>query len=280
MPHRRACAYCDSTQNLTREHVIPKFVCEQERLKGNTPQIWNAYTEQGDKAVAGEVTIADVCADCNNGPLSSLDSYGAQLWNKFFDRVPRPGEKVIFTYEFDLLLRWLLKLTYNAGRSRHWREGLLSVLHAYREYIIGKCGRPNRVRIYLQLITPEKLSSKDQQQLLADTGFVGDELPPEIRRFAVFVGEGIDAGFLVGLNGYQFYLVFWSANLERIQLVAGERAFMKMIKGSKSLPPESSRIVTFASSMSILDVARSNPILRRNIARGVSYMQQRNRRRR
>ena len=69
------------------------------------------------KTFAGDMTIKDVCRQCNNGPLSKLDAYICQLYDEYFAYVPKPRKSIEFQYDFSLLMRWLLKISYNASRS-------------------------------------------------------------------------------------------------------------------------------------------------------------------
>ena len=69
------------------------------------------------KTFRGDITIKDVCQYCNNGPLSKLDDYICQLYDKYFVHVPKPRTSIQFRYDFSLLMRWLLKISYNASRT-------------------------------------------------------------------------------------------------------------------------------------------------------------------
>lgn len=123
MPSNRQCAYCGCQRQLTREHVFPKFFYSREGLKGDELPVTRVIQRGEEKLVQAELTIADVCSVCNSEFLSRLDAYGAVLWDKFFDVIPRLGDAIRFEYDFDLLTRWLLKLAYNVGRVRASRNG-------------------------------------------------------------------------------------------------------------------------------------------------------------
>lgn len=67
------------------------------------------------------LTIADVCAECNNGALSELDSYGGELIKKQFkDEIDYNMKDAVIekTIEYDLFAKWILKIAYNYFRSR------------------------------------------------------------------------------------------------------------------------------------------------------------------
>jgi hypothetical protein len=90
------------------------------------------------KVFSGDMTIADVCSDCNNGPLSELDAYICALYDQYFFRFPERGDVVDFEYDWSLLGRWLLKISYNAARM----TGIdAEVLTRFADAIVGtdKC---------------------------------------------------------------------------------------------------------------------------------------------
>src|SRR5216684_242093 len=105
----RVCAYCGSKTGLSNEHLFPKFL--HERSEGSMISV--ARTAAGDKAVGGELKIGDVCKRCNNGPLSSLDNYVSDLHDQYFKSIVHSGDRVDFRFDFERLLRWLLKTGYN-----------------------------------------------------------------------------------------------------------------------------------------------------------------------
>ena len=70
MDKKRSCAYCDGTTEMANEHVIPECY-----LKTLGPTISIVKTPTEDKAIPNAQEIGDVCAVCNNGPLSLLDTY-------------------------------------------------------------------------------------------------------------------------------------------------------------------------------------------------------------
>lgn len=88
-------------------------------------------TPSADKAIPNPQEIGDVCANCNNVALSRLDSYLAALTRKYFLTIVQPGDRIRFGYDFDLLLRLMLKVAYNVAREwgfattgRGWKIGI------------------------------------------------------------------------------------------------------------------------------------------------------------
>jgi len=220
--------------------------------------------------VQAELTIADVCSACNSGFLSRLDAYGAMLWDKFFDLTPWPGKAIRFEYEFDLLVRWLLKLAYNVGRLRtsRWQYRFLEYLRAQVPYMRGDGPRPANLYLYLQLIGAAELTAQQKQDLLEEDGLDWNDVPPRWRRvgtFATFAGPGrnktlIVRGYMVEVNAYVFYLVFWKPDLSRRQMQNSETKFLRQTPGAKRLLPEISRSVLFPSSVNIVDFIKRDPL--------------------
>jgi hypothetical protein len=275
MPSKRRCSYCGSDDNLTREHIIPKFIYSREALKGHETPVSHVPATAGEKFVQSEPVIADVCARCNNGVLSRLDEYGAKMYDQFFDVTPQPGERIELSYDFDLLTRWLLKLAYNTARMRKWPAPHFEQLEQATEYISGKASCPTNLRIYVQLITPAKLTPQQKQRVIEGAGEVIDEVEPGFRRFVAFAGRGMIAGCLVGMNGFQFYIVFWDHTRNRRALKNFETKFLRHTRGSKWLPSTTSKSIVYPSSVNILDVVESNPLMLRNIERGAAWVEQR-----
>lgn len=106
----RVCAYCGANEKLTREHIWPAYITRRQSLAIR-------YSEKANKVFGGDLTVSDVCATCNNGPLSKLDTYSEKLYAHYWSKTVAKDQKVIFRYDFGLLSRWLLKISYNASRT-------------------------------------------------------------------------------------------------------------------------------------------------------------------
>lgn len=225
------------------------------------------------------VTIGDVCRTCNNGFLSELDGYGAALYKQFFAFPPRPGKRVQFIFDDDKLLRWLLKLAYNAGRSRGWHSSLLKPLKDSISYIRSQASRPAVTTLYLQLITPARLSKQQRATVEEKTGEKLDKIPPDFLRITVFALQGIVAGYRIAMNGYVFYVLFANPNSTTAQLRTLEKRFYSETTGGKRLDPRTSKAVIYPSSLSILDVAKREPLLQATLAATTRLVEERKKRR-
>jgi hypothetical protein len=272
MSSNRKCAYCDSQEGLTQEHIFPKFIYSREASKGHEKQLSRTITTAGEKAVQSDLTIGDVCALCNNGFLSQLDEYGAKLYDQFFGFMPQPGERIELFYDFDLLTRWLLKLSYNTARMRKWPAPHLEQLTLVTGYMKGHDPCPSNLRVYVQLITPAKLTPVEKERILKLDGLALDELEPGFRRFNAFWMEGMVTGCLVAMNGYQFYIVFWNCAHARQQMRNSENKFLRHTLGAKRLRPTTTKSVLYPSSLNILDVVKKNPVMMQNLKRGAAWV--------
>ena len=104
------CAYCSEQGSLTKEHIWPRsLITKYEGLKTFNPRSNSFYT--------GEPVIKDVCAPCNNVHLSKLDSYLSELHEKYLQNILMPGDAAFVEYDYNLLLRALLKISYNSARA-------------------------------------------------------------------------------------------------------------------------------------------------------------------
>ena len=77
------------------------------------------FSQQAKKVFGADLIVKDVCARCNNGALSALDTYACKLYDSYFSKTVERNEHVDFRYDHDQLLRWLLKVSYNSSRTTH-----------------------------------------------------------------------------------------------------------------------------------------------------------------
>ncbi|WP_341203771.1 hypothetical protein [uncultured Sphingomonas sp.] len=144
----KTCAYCDALPPLTREHIWPNGFLK----RGN---FGVKFSAKANKTFAGDLTISDVCPKCNNGPLSTLDAHACELFDRRFSKFVEAGASVPFTYDYGLLMRWLLKVSFNAARLTGQDVALLS---RYRETILADhpCS-PAFVAVYVATISPSHM---------------------------------------------------------------------------------------------------------------------------
>jgi len=152
-----ACAYCRKLDKLTREHIYPQFL--YEKIGGK----FSGYNESADKVTSGERVIKDVCLTCNNKILAKLDAYGEQYFrlNKLDHSFTDETSAEIY-YEYDFLLRWVLKVSYNSFRTVKSSNNPFASLIPY---ILTGQDRPKTkfIRLYIELIRGHKLTEAEPQ---------------------------------------------------------------------------------------------------------------------
>jgi hypothetical protein len=136
------CAYCKQDRTATREHIVPAFLYEYQKTLDASIVGWN---EAAGKMVPGEFKVKDVCDDCNSRTLSQLDDYAKALLKNVGILTPNYTRSTLtLSYDYDLLVRWLLKVSFNSSRTdgahRHLFEDLVP-------YMLGNEARPRRGRV-------------------------------------------------------------------------------------------------------------------------------------
>lgn len=194
----KKCAYCDSLESkLTREHIWPSSL--GERVKSYSLR----YSERAEKVFQGDLVIQDVCERCNNGPLSKLDEYLVELYDRSFHRFCRHHDQVEFYYDWGLLCRALMKLSYNSARGSKSNH---QVMKRYRSQILGSDSITPDVLIFLDLVEPSYVGDGADEGLI-----VMKKIDPGAFRLCRVEGSGLrDCDFivrLVALNSFYFYLV-------------------------------------------------------------------------
>jgi len=154
----KLCAYCGGGGSLTREHIIPDFLYRQY------PEHKFGYHSKARRYLKYEAKIHDVCMDCNSGPLSALDAYGKSFveenhcHRQFVER-----RDIHIWYDYDMLLRWLLKISYNMIRASG-RE--TTSIKPWVEFILNNQRRPGSSEICVEIIRNERISREDRPLLL------------------------------------------------------------------------------------------------------------------
>ncbi|WP_146109982.1 HNH endonuclease [Salinibacter sp. 10B] len=190
----RTCAYCGKKGQLSKEHLYPD--CLQSRRDGDRVYSSNAIS---DKFVPGSaLQIKDVCETCNNGVLSELDQYFCGLYDSFIDgRTVRSGEQVQFRYEYDDLLRWLLKMLYNNARAGKAAKKHVDRLQEYSGYIIGEESIPPEVLLLARLTVPFEGENGEIPPSHMTCGLI------ELEEFDYRLGET----YLVSIDSFSFIVV-------------------------------------------------------------------------
>lgn len=97
------CAYCGENQELTREHLLTTG------LRGDPASNVSIFPPMGRHRFGQQVVLKDVCKQCNNERLGSLDEF-ALNWTRTPPQEPHPDGG-------GRLLRWCAKWAYNSKRA-------------------------------------------------------------------------------------------------------------------------------------------------------------------
>ena len=209
-----SCAYCGSDRAATREHIWPgALIAKYEGLL--------AYNPNTNKLHLGEPVVKDVCADCNNGPLSGLDRYLCRLFDEHFYKIISAGEAASFEYDYIQLLRSLLKISYNASRGT--TNSPVQKLHRQFANFILKGGHHPKVMLRLQIVTTATMVTADTNEEKV--------IRPAMMRCGILAYDGpMSKRFLVrmiAINSFWFYMIIpykpepehkWKAVVEGLEV--------------------------------------------------------------
>jgi len=251
----RACAYCGHGSDLTNEHVLPK--CFRKTFKAIT----TAKTPAGEKAILADLEIHDVCSGCNHGPLSRLDTYLCELNDKYFLKIVRPGDHVRFEFDFDQLLRVLLKIGYNVARARKWPLGNWQEVPLY---ILGTSPCPSGFRVFVQLMIPTPVQRTNLPVLPGTT-----EVPPlPLRVYPDDVSSypGLISVHWVSFWSYRFFVLQEDTQVPRGKREQAIAKWLRKKKGAKELNRRGVATM-YASSVMVLDGANESPIFHEQLSK-------------
>jgi hypothetical protein len=216
----RCCAYCGEPARVTREEIFPKFLARADPTYGTFVD-----ATRGGLVSRSAPTKKDVCAACNNGPLSDLDGYGAKLYKTCFAAPVIPPVDIVLRYDYHKLLRWLLKLSYNDARSigpQARTKNHAEILRQFAPYILGRESYPPfATNLFAGVVVAVRTTPAEQR--------LGPWLSPQVNRLGVphlwhAVREQVVLFRLVSFNSYVFLILSWSADtspLKRQQAAQG-----------------------------------------------------------
>lgn len=153
---KRRCAYCDMSSSLTREHIWPGSIIRRVGERAS-------YNPRAGRLLWTEMVISDVCGSCNNGPLSKLDVYGVELYERYFGNYYFGTQSIDFVYDYQRLAKWLLKLSFNAARANRSDSARLA---RYAPFLIDPNSvLPNDFSIAVDLVLPAQ-ATKHKEAIL------------------------------------------------------------------------------------------------------------------
>ncbi|MBW4527091.1 MAG: hypothetical protein KME18_18195 [Phormidium tanganyikae FI6-MK23] len=193
----KACAYCNVEGAMTKEHIWSKALIKRWESKLKT------YNPKTEKFYTGEPVIKDVCANCNNVRLSQLDQYWSEIYDAQLKNQVQRGDGVVFTYSYDLLLRSLLKISFNSCRATGDDRRAIAAHQKVRDYILGEGKKPKGFSIRLQIVTPAKVINGEKIGI--------DEFSHGAMRCAKIAFTGTQTNKfqirLIAIKSFWFYLI-------------------------------------------------------------------------
>jgi hypothetical protein len=238
---------------MTREHLFPAAI-SNTRQDPLCPSEF--YLRRARKYFSNQPTIRDVCARCNNGSLSMLDAYGDELYDGYFGRIPEPGECVRFEYDYDRLLRWILKLLFNSARIHNCETAFFS---RFRNYILGHGKRPRSILLFLQLISPHEFTP-NERILATKSGFYEPRLDPEMLRITRLLLKTDFKKHIVAravsLQAFMFQVLLLDGKTPFRSLNAIERNFVAANPHTRKLTPERNVVAATVSKLDALEAVR------------------------
>ncbi|MEH6670874.1 hypothetical protein [Halopseudomonas sp.] len=188
------CAYCGKSEKLTKEHIWPSTLIKKyEDLL--------TYNKSQNKLYKGDATIKDVCAECNNVHLGKLDFYLSSLFDTHLKNILKPGENAYLEYDYDQLLRALLKISFNSARS-FATDKTIKTHKKFIKYILeGVCR--GSIMLRLQIVTASKtLNTQDNTENM---------FKPEVLRCTDIDYDGaLGNRFMIrmiAINSFWFYII-------------------------------------------------------------------------
>ena len=248
------CAYCKQDRTATREHVIPAFMYALQKEVGEGVIGWNEVIQ---KMVGGEARVKDVCADCNNRVLGELDAYGKNLLNASGLLVHNYMKRTLtLQYDYGLLLRWLLKISFNSSRA----DGAHS--HLFQEhipFILGSTESPPRYRVATAAYMASPVAL-DQSQV-GDAPFrTAARGSSTFNPFLVRICYGVDPRcdfYTLRINIFGpvvFYMLMFSEGTLPGHAASALRRFMKLTPGAIELTPTRKLVQLRAGAKTWLDL--------------------------
>lgn len=203
----KTCVFCDVSTELTKEHIFPASIIKSFQ----SSQIdLLTINDRKDTPFKGDPVIKDVCSSCNNGPLSTLDSYFINIFNNYMSVPLEPGDSVTFEYDYNLLLRELLKVSYNSARAANGNYEAVTALKRFSSYIISGDKKPSGIMLSLQIVT-------SANKLDTLTNSVVGSFKPYLLRNGTINGLGLSTNNylvrMVAFNSFWFYLLIPKKNI-------------------------------------------------------------------
>lgn len=221
------CAYCGQDRKATREHLIPDWYLQIDRSPDDV-----TFLERAKKRfIDSDPVIKDVCGPCNNGPLSSLDGFGRNLYATTLSNYLYGNSSQQLEVDFTLLVKWLLKIAFNSARVNNTD---LEILADYAPILISEQPLPLHLHVFVGSVAPSSENTLGESSIaLPDSNDVAHY--PSWFRIGVFRVSDFDsiswAYRHITINSYCFYLLV--PKLNDGNAVREEEALLKAMQLSK-----------------------------------------------
>lgn len=144
----KKCVFCESTENLTKEHVLPKWL--QKSINGSTRTnfkgvhlsfIGQSLSERNGSG--NTLVFSEVCAECNNGWMSRLENDVKPILQRLsFEQNP----KKISRHDRKLVATWVIKTAMMIHFSSNYRTILPRSL---AKNLRPDANIPSGIKVYL-----------------------------------------------------------------------------------------------------------------------------------
>ena len=240
MSYVKTCAYCSAPGDLTKEHIFPNFISKQSfdfsvKWIKNSNNIFNS-----------DLIIKDVCKTCNNGKLSKLDSYLMTLYKSYFDKIVKDKSKFWFSYDYNLLIRSLLKISYNASRAVNSSD--LNLLRTLKDFIINnEESDKGTFALFLQVISPYHCSKEEKNKCGME------RIDPIGTQTGVSYINGILPRY-IRLNSYMFFIFYLELSENKMEKKESIKNIEKSLEMSYINPNKQKEKIQL-SSKTLLDIS-------------------------
>lgn len=201
--NRKSCAYCGGSGRLTKEHILPAFLFRRY------PEQRSGIPPKSHKVAKFEGTIKDVCGSCNSGPLSELDAYAQAFTeqNRCDRTFERKRPSLLILYEYEMLLRWLLKISFNAMRAVDRTNEISKSVG----FILGAGPLSFDCEIFVEVIRNVPIADHQRHKLPASLKNSSSLTAHRFRLggFGFSGGENVSVCRFVAINAFYFYVMLF-----------------------------------------------------------------------
>lgn len=201
--------------------------------------------------------MRDVCATCNSGPLSELDAYAQSFTekNRFHRTFELKRPTLLIIYDYEVLLRWLLKVSYNAMRAADRDATAVSKCTGF---ILGSEPLTFHPEIFVEVIRNLPIAD-DKRHKLPESMKDSKSLTTHRFRVGTFGfprSEAISVCRLVVINAFYFYIMLFPATVPAEEVNEILLEFRRGLRYTFRLRPNRRSVNVKVSKNTIGDVYR------------------------